>query len=503
MTNMQMPRFHNLEPIALKQIPETTYGEFAGVVVQLLSDRCNHCVHYFASPSKDAYRLFMIIAVDAESTLTAISTRPVKSGVDELDSLTPAIPALHVFERSIAEETGIVFLQHPWPRPVRFPVATADSRASMAEYPFFRIHSNEVHEVGVGPIHAGIIEPGHFRFFCHGEKILHLEIMLGFQHRAIENLIKENRNPLKGIIMAESIAGDTVVGHSTAYVRAWETLAGKEADKETELARAVALELERIAMHTADLSALCTDVAYQLGSAVFQGLRTVIINTFLVWCGNRFARNLIRFSHNPYPLTAAMATIIQKNLSLFRERYDEMAAKMLDMPSILARFDHTGVVSTEQAGEMGFVGMTARSSGLLRDVRTTHPCGMYLRENHRPVILQGGDVKARARLRDAEIKQSLEMIMRWLDDYLPGAGSKAIGQDFRKEESLIVSLSEGWRGEIAHIIITGRERIEDFRIKDPSLHNWMALALAVRGNDISDFPVCNKSFNLSYCGHDL
>lgn len=95
------------------------------------------------------------------------------------------------------------------------------------------------------------------------------------------------------------------------------------------------------------------------------------------------------------------------------------------------------------------------------------------------------------------------MIMRWLDDYLPGAGSKAIGQDFRKEESLIVSLSEGWRGEIAHIIITGRERIEDFRIKDPSLHNWMALALAVRGNDISDFPVCNKSFNLSYCGHDL
>ena len=168
---------------------------------------------------------------------------------------------------------------------------------------FFNIESEELHEVGVGPIHAGIIEPGHFRFICNGEQILHLEIQLGYQHRGIEQLFLEKKKLLQRVTLAENIAGDTVAGHTVAFVNLWESLCNFQPGRDLQLARTLALELERIAIHTGDLSAMCTDMAYQLGSAVYGRLRTPVINYFQKWCGNRLAKGLIRAGKNNFPFT--------------------------------------------------------------------------------------------------------------------------------------------------------------------------------------------------------
>ena len=170
-----------------------------------------------------------------------------------------------------------------------------------------------MHEVGVGPIHAGIIEPGHFRFICNGEQILHLEIQLGYQHRGIEQLFLEKKKLLQRITLAENIAGDSVAGHTVAFVNLWESLCKYHPERDLQFVRTLALELERIAIHTGDLSAMCTDVAYQLGSAVFGRLRTPVINYFQTWCGNRLAKGLIRAGKNNYPFTDEISRAIDSN----------------------------------------------------------------------------------------------------------------------------------------------------------------------------------------------
>jgi Ni,Fe-hydrogenase III large subunit len=173
----------------------------------------------------------------------------------------------------------------------------------MDNYPFYRIESEELHEVGVGPIHAGVIEPGHFRFICNGEKVLHLEIHLGYQHRGIERLFVEKKTALQRCILAESIAGDTAVGHALAHVQLIESLAGVEVPEALQIERCIALELERIAVHIGDTAALCADVAYQIGQVVCEALRTTIINTTQLWCGNRFGKGLIRPGGTHYRLS--------------------------------------------------------------------------------------------------------------------------------------------------------------------------------------------------------
>jgi len=271
-----------------------------------------------------------------------------------------------------------------------------------------------------------------------------------------------------------------------------------------QIARTVAAELERIAMHTADLSALCTDVAFQLGSAVLQGLRTIIINTFMAWCGNRFARKLIRVGYEPYLLNNDILKVIAQNLDNYEKRFCEIADKMFDMPSVLARFEQTGIVSAAQTRLIGAVGMAARTAGIARDIRQSHPYSFYKNMNHKPVLLHSGDVKARAKIRDLEIRQSLKYIREMLAQYSTSDSCNQAPANKLQPGSFAIALTEGWRGEICHCAVTDHSgKLVHYKIKDASLHNWMALALAVRNNEISDFPVCNKSFNLSYCGYDL
>jgi len=333
---------------------------------------------------------------------------------------------------------------------------------------------------------------------------MHLEIQLGFQHRGIEKLFLQKDRLIERTTLAENIAGDTVVGHTTAFVNLWESLCGFAPDYSLEYSRTLAMELERVAVHTGDLAAICGDIAYQLGNSVYGRLRTPIINFFQEWGGNRLAKGLIRAGKINYPFTPELAQRLAHVLDTFEPDFDEISSKLFKLPSALSRLEKTGVVSYEEVLEIGTVGMAARMSGLRRDIRTSHPFNLYGSSViHEPVLKRHGDVYSRTQIRKEEVRQSLGYIRKIIENV----------PEFRKPEEVhfaaaanmfAISLTEGWRGEICHCAITDNSgNLVLYKIKDPSHHNWMALAMSVRNNEISDFPVCNKSFNLSYSGHDL
>lgn len=332
---------------------------------------------------------------------------------------------------------------------------------------------------------------------------MHLEIQLGFQHRGIENLFLTKKGLLQRATLAENITGDTTVGHAMAFANAWEGLCGFVPSEKLEAERIIALENERIAIHTGDLSAICTDIAFQLGSAVFGRLRTPVINFFQQWCGNRFAKSLIRPGKSNFRFTDVTAKTWTGMIDSFMPDFIDMANKTFDLPSVLARLERTGIVSKETARDIGAVGMAAKASGLQRDVRFSHPFGYYHNYKLDLIKQHTGDVYSRAKLRFEEVLESAGFI-KDIVSRLPQMKDETGTLGPPEKDSFIVSLVEGWRGEICHCAITGNDgELIHYSIKDPSVHNWMALALAVRQNEISDFPVCNKSFNLSYCGHDL
>lgn len=491
----------NSIPIPLKSIPELDYNDFLSTNTLLAVSENNHCVALFGDKKTDHMLLFCCMANDAAHTIYVNSTRVLLS--EQYPSLSSIHFSFHIFEREIHESFGLQYTDHPWLKPVRYPWYRHDQTKSIENYPFYHIQSEELHEVGVGPVHAGIIEPGHFRFICNGEQILHLEIQLGYQYRGIEKLIVEKDNLLTQTLLSESIAGDTVVGHTVSFSRTIESLSGFEAPEHLQLARTLALEWERMAIHSGDLSAIATDVAYQLGSSVFGRLRTPIVNSFQVWCGNRLAKGLIRPYKNRFPFNKNLALEFKKVLDEYWRDYTEMFDRMIDLPSVLSRLEKTGIVARDQHLAIGSVGMAARSGGLSRDIRQSHPHDGYHLLKHQPVLLTQGDVYARTLLRDNEIRQSAGYI-RQLSSLMPEADSIPAPSTSLLPDSFVVTLTEGWRGEIAHVAITNKNgNLALYKIKDPSMHNWMALALAVRNNEISDFPICNKSFNLSYCGFDL
>jgi len=386
---------------------------------------------------------------------------------------------------------------------MRYAFTRSDKNQKIENYPFYKVESEELHEVGVGPIHAGIIEPGHFRFICNGEQIMHLEIQFGYQHRGIEQLFLQKKKILELTTLSESIAGDTVVGHTTAFVNLWESLCGYTPDYSLHYARTMALEMERLANHTGDLSGICADIAYQLGSSVFGRLRTPMVNFFQEWGGNRLAKGLIRAGKINYPFTKALGKRLGEVFEAYEPDFNEMSIKLFNLPSALSRMEKTGVVTYDEVLEIGTVGMAARMSGLNRDIRSSHPHNLYKQIDHKPIIKHHGDVYSRVQIRKHEVKQSISYIKQLLQE-VPEFKKPEDVVLMPQKEKFILSLVEGWRGEICHCAITGKAgELLVYKIKDPSHHNWMALSQAVRNNDISDFPICNKSFSLSYSGHDL
>jgi Ni,Fe-hydrogenase III large subunit/NADH:ubiquinone oxidoreductase subunit C len=491
--------------VKMEAIPVLPYTVFSLHITELLREPYNHCLNYFVVPFPDRYKFMCCIANDEAKSILLFSHEHEKASHISLPSLTRIHFPFHLFEREIHENFGIEFPDHPWLKPIRYPANRHDKGKIMDSYPFYSMEGEELHEVGVGPVHAGVIEPGHFRFICNGEKVLHLEIQLGYQHRGVESLFVKNESSLKNSLLAECIAGDTAIGHSVCHAGVMEALAGLPVSGTLALERTIALEMERIAVHIGDTAALCTDVAYQFGQVVNEALRTIVINTMQGWCGNRFGKGLVRSGGTRYPLTPATAAVIRKNLQEIRLRYGQITGHIFSMSSVLGRFEATGRVTAKQASLIGAVGMAARSSGLKRDIRWSHPSLAYSSLNFEPVVISRGDVWARAMMRKSEVEQSIDLVFHMLD-LLEGKNDHTLPvyNDEAEPDAFSISVTEGWRGEICHTAITGENgKIMHYKVKDPSLHNWMALALAVRGQEISDFPLCNKSFNLSYCGNDL
>lgn len=491
--------------MSLDSIPVINYDRFCDQTVQLMKDESVHCAAYYAVEINGGLRLFCCLANDIDHSFRVYSVELPRDRRPVL-SLSKEIPQLHMYEREIHENYGVVFEGHPWLKPVRYPYDRADKSSVMANYPFYNIEGEELHEVGVGPVHAGVIEPGHFRFICNGEKVLHLEIQLGYQHRGVERMLAGDLNGLRRCVLCDNIVGDTSVGYAISHAQLVESLAGIRVQRSVQIERCIALELERIAVHIGDTAALCGDVAYQLGQVVCEALRTEIINTTQFWCGSRFGKGLVRPGGTNYKMDRKVAERILKVLDNVGKRFATISDRIYTLQSVVARFEDIGRVTRRQALDIGAVGMAARTCGLRRDIRWSHPFQYYGERSFEPVVLESGDVLARGLLRSREVTGSIGIISGLISDWLrlPDENSEPDYNLRLSPESFALSLAEGWRGEICHSAITDSNgKIVHYKVKDPSFHNWMALALAVREQEISDFPVCNKSFNLSYCGNDL
>jgi Ni,Fe-hydrogenase III large subunit len=372
------------------------------------------------------------------------------------------------------------------------------------------MQGSAAHEVAVGPVHAGVIEPGHFRFQCMGEDVYFLEIELGYQHRGIEKMLVEAPAKLRNHLI-ETAAGDSSVAYALAYdgvVSALAEVPRKALPERAQILRTLALELERIANHVGDIGALAGDVAFLTTSSYCGRIRGDFLNMTAKLCGNRFGRNYVTYDGTAYDLPdselPALSDWFEKTVADFQNAWQLMG----DDPGVLDRLENTGTVSKDFMKSIGAVGVAARAAGVDIDSRRDlGNVGVYNKLTWKVALETTGDVIARARVRCNELHESFQMV-RALFKMLANTAAEAHEylaslEDF-KRDTLAVTVAEAWRGEVVCVGISDScGKLKRCKLVDPSFHNWFALAMALRGEQISNFPICNKSFNLSYCGHDL
>ena len=431
----------------------------------------------------------------------------------EIPSLAKLSFPISRFEREIRDLYGVTPIDHPmpyrlvrhghWPRgwyPMRKDAALTPSFDDHAgAYPFTPVAGEGVYEIPVGPVHAGMIEPGHFRFSVVGETILRMKARLWFVHRGIEKLFA-GRAPAAGIELAERVSGDTSVGHALAYCLAVEQALGIDVSPRDQRRRAVLLELERLYNHVGDLGAMANDVGFGFANVHALRLREDLLRINERTTGHRLLRGGVSLGHT---FVHELPDIAE--LRAIGEQVTELVALTVGKGSIIDRFSGTAVLSQQAARDMGTLGYVARASGINQDARRDHPF-VPMPASFTVITDTSGDVLARYRVRAAEIQNSLDIIEGLYQagaDEHQVATPPPVGTPHGALHSG-VGIVEGWRGRITHRVeIAADGSLARVKIVDPSFFNWPALTVALADTIVPDFPLANKSFNQSYAGNDL
>jgi Ni,Fe-hydrogenase III large subunit/Ni,Fe-hydrogenase III component G len=441
----------------------------------------------------------------------------VSAEIPEADPSYPSIATLSYpasrYEREIFDLFGLRALGHPDPRPLvrhgfwpedyhplrRDAAVPGDFRDQGQPFPFQQVQGEGIFEIPVGPVHAGIIEPGHFRFSVDGETIIDLKARLYYTHKGTEKLF-EGKTPGDGVALAERISGDTSVGHPLAYCQAIEALAGVAVPPRALFQRVVLLELERLYNHVADYGAIANDTGFALAQAHTLRIRESLLRLNKRLTGHRLLRGVV--------VPGGLASDLTADLPFTREvesalrDFEEVVAICEANSMLLDRLRGAGVLTRRTAEDHGVLGCVARASGIDRDARRDHPFAAYDRLTFRVAVLDTGDVQARARIRAEEARESVALIRRAVEA-MPGGGVRANVGALPAWECAF-GIVEGWRGAILHWVrADDASRLDRVKVKDPSFVNWRPLTFAVLKNIVPDFPLCNKSFNLSYSGNDL
>jgi Ni,Fe-hydrogenase III large subunit/Ni,Fe-hydrogenase III component G len=419
------------------------------------------------------------------------------------------------FEREIHDLFGLIPAGHPdlrrlplhqfWPADYHPMLKDAMVRQDFSDdgepYPFRRVEGDGVYEITVGPVHAGIIEPGHFRFSVEGETIINLESRMYFVHKGIEKLF-ESATLDRELKLAERISGDSSVAHALAFCQAVEALAGVTIPPRAAYLRVVLLELERLYNHIADVGAICTDTGFAVANVHALRLREDLLRLNARLVGHRLLRGSLLPGGVARDLGAEHIAGLRDSIARIVADFNQIVEIATANGLVLDRLHGTGTLSHQTAREMQVVGVAARASGVEEDARRDHPFAAYGALPPQVIVYREGDVWARLMVRVEEANEAARLIRSALET-LPG-GSLAVGLDSLPEGEGAFGLVEGWRGPIWHWVVAGKDNaLRRVKIKDPSFANWPAVNYAILKNIVPDFPLVNKSFNLSYAGNDL
>ena len=461
-----------------------------------------------------AYAVYACFAKDRDYLL-------VRCGVPLEDPSFPSLskkflPAFR-FERQIESLMGLVPTGHlhsdhrpwikfedwpadAWPLRKSFGGATRMPRVA-GEYAWARARGEGVYEIPVGPVHAGIIEPGHFRFQAMGEDIINLEQRLGYTHKGIEKRF-EALSWQEGGRLAGRVSGDSTIAHALCWCRAVEALCAVEPPPRALWLRAIFLERERIANHLGDIGAIANDAAFSLLLYQFSRLKEALLRTNRRLFGHRYLMDRIVCGGVALDLPSEGADGMKEELDWLSDEFERLVIIYDRSSSLEDRIRSTGVLKPEQSRDLGCVGFVARASGQALDCRIQAPFPPYDRFPPERTVLNSCDVHARAWIRVCEIRDSIRLIREFLASLPQGCISAPVPPPAPDNSAFAVV--EGWRGEIVYWLQSGlRGEINRCMIRDPSSVNWLGLEQAVLGEIVPDFPLCNKSFNQSYSGHDL
>ena len=458
------------------------------------------CVYYVFSVPHDDVFLILCVSVDPRQR--------------EIPSISTVIDAATWFEREMKEWFGIVAFPniprlsaHPdWPEDV-YPMlkdfeATTQVPRVKGSFDFRQVEGEGVFEIPVGPVHAGIIEPGHFRFTVAGEPIINLDLQLFYTHKGTEK-IAEGMTHQRAVFLAERISGDSSFAHAVAYCHAIERLASIEVPKRAIVVRTLLLELERLCNHLGDIGALLLDVGFAVGAQTGFRLKEQMLQLNEELTGSRLLRGMAAIGgvRRQIGNTVNKRETLRRITAKVRVEFDRLIDLVMSTASVLDRFETTGKLKHEDAQRLGIVGVAGRASGINRDIRRDHPHCVYPHLTFKVPCYEQGDVLARFNVRVNEVRESFDIIDQLHHQHVNEEIVNNVDSYPAFQQAL--GYVEGWRGEIVHWVMTDKNgNIYRWKITDPSFHNWRAIKLAVLHNIVPDFPVINKSFNLSYSGND-